>query len=128
MKTSRWRSAARATTAAASAALPHEAIARGAGAASAAGAGRAASRLLHAELQERPEEVARLVRAGHVAGLVLDPDAAAGGEPQGVGERPAAGERGGPEAVAVDQADLGVEPLDEGRYSASLQPTARAPW
>ena len=100
MKTWSGRPAARATTAAARAAFPQLAIARGRASPErrrgrapwrsrrrpqrvASGrvgvrrqSRRRAHRRLHVQLEERAEQVACLVRSGHVAGLVLDPDAA----------------------------------------------------
>ena len=81
---------ARATTAAASAALPQLAIARSRRAAGSASPSRSAT----SSQSRTPEQVARLVRAGDVAGLVLDPDAAAPREAEPVAQRRARGANG----------------------------------
>ncbi len=74
---------------------------------------RAAEPLGDFEIHEHAEQVAGLVRAGDVAGLVLDPDAARSGEAEPVAELVAAAERRHREAVAVDGGDALVEPADE---------------
>ncbi len=38
------------------------------------------------QVQQDGDEMSRLLAAGHSPGLVLDPDAAVGGEPEGVGQ------------------------------------------
>ena len=76
-KTRSSRPAARARTAAARAALPQLAMASG------LPGSPPATRLGHAQLEQDPEQVARLVRARHVARLVLDPDRPAGTQPGG---------------------------------------------
>ena len=106
MNTSNRRPAARATTAAARAAFPQLAIASGD-----VGARGGPADL---ELEQRPEEMAGLVRPGHVAGLVLDPDAAGVRQPEGRRERDAPREGRDAEAVAVDRGDRVVEPPDQG--------------
>ena len=65
------------------------------------------------EPDQDAEEVARLVRAGDVARLVLDPDPAAGGEAEPVGELLGTRERRLDEAVPVDARDLAVERADD---------------
>ena len=100
---------AAATTAAASAALPQLAIARSRRSARAL----RPSSLGDLELEQDAEQVPRLVRAGDVAGLVLDPDAAGSREAEPVAELVAARERRDREAVAVDRGDAVVEPAHE---------------
>ena len=61
------------------------------------------------EPDQHAEQVARLVRAGHVARFVLDPDAATLRETEPVAELVAARERRGREPVTVDGGDAVVE-------------------
>ncbi len=65
------------------------------------------------QVQQRREQVACLVAAGDVAGLVLDPHATVGRESQLVGERVGAGERRDAESGSVDRANRVVELADE---------------
>ena len=65
------------------------------------------------QVQQDREQVAGLVAAGDVAGLVLDPHAAVGREPELVGERVGAGERRDAESGAVDRGNRRVELTDE---------------
>ena len=71
MNTSIGQSAARATTAAASAALPHEAIARRRLDRPSLAGSRAAAR--HAQIKHDAHQVAGLMRARHIDGFILDP-------------------------------------------------------
>ena len=87
MNTSSGQSAARAITAAASAALPQEAIASRRARKPAAG-GQLAD-FQDAQVEHHPHEVAPLVRAGDVAGLVLDPQAPLEAERRGERRLPA---------------------------------------
>jgi hypothetical protein len=65
------------------------------------------------QMDEHAHKMPALVRAGHVAGLVLDQHAAGLGEAQRRAEFRAAGERRGAEAVAVHRGDRGVERDDQ---------------
>jgi hypothetical protein len=67
----------------------------------------------HLEVDREAHEVPCLVRARHVAGLVLHPDAAVGLEPEGVRQVVLADERRDPEAVAVHLSHGVVEPPDD---------------
>ena len=80
--TRRRRPPAAATTAAARAALPQLAMARSG---PAAGTGQPQA-LGDLEVQEHTHKVPALVRAGDIAGLVLDPDPAAALEAEASGE------------------------------------------
>ena len=69
----------------------------------------------HLEVQEHTHQVPRLVRAGDVAGLVLDPHPAATLKAQALGEVLAALEGRGPKTNAVHGGDGTVEALDQGQ-------------
>ena len=108
MKTCSARPAARATTAAASAALPQLAMAS-------VGSGWAdqADAFEHLQVDHDAHQVPGLVRAGHVAGLVLHPDAAVRGEPQTCAERRASREGRDPKSATVDARHLFIEAADQ---------------
>ncbi len=74
---------------------------------------RAAEALHDLQEHQESEEVAGLVRPGHVSGLVLDPHAPVTGEPELVAQRVRPGKRRADEAVAVDPGDLTVESGDQ---------------
>ena len=101
--------AARASTAAARAALPQLAIARS-GRAFAVGQPEPLGDL---EVEQHAHEVPSLVRPRDVAGLVLDPHSPGGAEPEAVRQRVVAAERRGPEAMAGDAGHRVVEPGGE---------------
>ena len=65
------------------------------------------------QVDEHAHQVAALVRARHVAGLVLDPHPAGGGEGQGLAQFRAAEERRGAEPVPVHGGDRRVERGDQ---------------
>jgi hypothetical protein len=83
---------------------------RGGGRASAG----AARGLGHLQLQQRSHQVACLVRARDVPGLVLDPDPAAAREAEPVAQLRGAEERRDPEAAPVHGSHALVQALDEG--------------
>ena len=110
MNTSSGRSAARAMTAAARAALPQLAMAsRGGGPLAPCDA----SPRRHAQVQQQSEEVPALVRARHVAGLVLQPEAA-WTESQTLSEALVREERRDGESPSVDCRHRHVEVADDG--------------
>ena len=131
-KTCRAREAARASTAAASAALPQLAMARGACPSDAAAA--LPGRLDHRQVQQQAHQVARLVRAGHVARSRPSPtprrpsrSPSAGAGPKGVMAK----------AVAVDRAmassrrctrldEVGIAPAPRARRMPGVQRLALA--
>ena len=82
------------------------------------------------EVEQHAEEVPGLVRAGDVAGLVLDPDAArARRSPSRVAQLVAAGEGRDDEAVPVDRGDAPRRGRARGRRSASSErPPRGATW
>ena len=65
------------------------------------------------------------MRAGDVAGLVLDPDATPGLEPQSVAERPRSRERRDGEAMPVHGRHRPVEPFDQ-LHVALVRPAGRS--
>ena len=65
------------------------------------------------EVQQDREQVARLVAAGHVVGLVLHPHPAVGVEAEGIAERIGPLEGRGAEPGAGHHCDLGVEVADD---------------
>ena len=67
----------------------------------------------HLQFEQRAEQVARLVRAGDVAGLVLDPHAGVLRESQAFAQGAVALERGHAESRAVHVRQVVVESLDE---------------
>ena len=72
-----------------------------------------AQQLEHLQVHQQPKQVASLVRARHVAGLILDPDAAVRREPEPLAEGVRAEERRGDEPVAVDLGDRAVQAGDQ---------------
>ncbi len=114
--TSRAHDAAAASVAAASAALPHDAMASG---------GRSALRAKAAplggdEVQQHTHQVTGLVGTGDVAGLVLDPHPTVGGEPELVRQGIGPLERRRAEANAIDLGHRGVE-LAHQRHRARVR-------
>ena len=115
------RSAALATTAAPSAALPQLAIARSRGAASPP-----VDRLDDPQVRHQSHEVPGLVRPRDVAGLVLDPDPARRREAERVGQPSRPAERGDREPVPVD-GGYGVVELAEQLDVVLIGQPAREP-
>ena len=72
------------------------------------------------EADEDAEQVARLVRAGDVAGLVLDPDAAVRREPELPRQLVRPGERRHGEAVAVDARPRGRRARGRARVNVGV--------
>ena len=113
------RSAARATTAAASAALPQLAMASGRSVA----ANRPVRSSTSSSRQDA-HQVAGLVRARHVAGLVLHPDRRRSDRSRAASRQGGGpGERRGPEAAPVHGRDRRVELADQ--VDVAARPTSR---